>query len=396
MIRRDAERNLKLYYLFQLFKEPLFWGPILITFIINVSHMSLTEVYIMEAICIMGIILLDSPFGALADLIGRRYTILIGIIVWSVKLFTFASATNPSMIWLANIFWVIGASLINGADTSMLADTLKFLGRESEFQKIEGRSQAYRLGLIAVCSIAVGYLAEINLRLPIYLGIPFMLIACASAYLMTEPPFAENRSRTRAEYLNLLKLSALFVYNNVKVKWIIAFSALIAIISKLWFFTYNPYFELVELPLVYFGWIFCILNVIASICSHQSDRINKYLGDYGSVVMTIILMGLPIWLMGQFVGTWAILLVFSQNIVRGYVGPFLNSFLHSHLDSSNRATVYSLKSTVANLGEFVTLIIFGLALSSFGLATCLQILGLLTIILGLPLIVTFRKIFSRQ
>lgn len=98
MTRQQAERNIKLYYLFQLFKEPLFWGAILITFITRVSDMTLSDIYLMEAVCVIGIVVLDSPLGALADLIGRRTTILIGICIWSVKLFVFASAVNPLMI----------------------------------------------------------------------------------------------------------------------------------------------------------------------------------------------------------------------------------------------------------------------------------------------------------
>jgi len=394
MTKAQAERNIKLYYLFQLFKEPLFWGAILITFINRVSGMTLADMYFMEAICVIGIVILDSPFGALADLIGRRKTMFIGICIWSLKLLIFASAVNPLMIWLANFLWVLGAALLSGADTSMLADSLKFLGREQDFQKIEGRSNAYRLGLTAVCAISIGYLAEINLRLPVYLGVPFMLIACVAAYLMIEPPVIAQRTKNRQEYFRLLRVSALFVYNHTKIKWIIAFSTLIAVVSKVWFFTYNPYFELVNLPLAYFGWIFFLLNIVAAICSHEAHRLTKYLGELGGVIMMVVLIAVPIWLMGAYVAPIMVLMVLMQNVVRGYMGPFLGGLLHQHLDSENRATVASLKSTVNNIGQFVVLAIFGLALNTWTLASCLQILGISTLLIGLLLSVSFYQIFQ--
>jgi len=393
MTRQQAERNIRLYYLFQLFKEPLFWGAILITFINRVSGMTLADIYFMEAACVIGIVILDSPFGALADLIGRRNTMFIGMCVWSIKLFVFASAVNPLMIWSANLLWVLGAALITGADTSMLADSLKFLGRDREFQKIEGRSNAYRLALTAVCAISIGYLAEINLRLPVYLGVPFMLISCVAAYLMVEPPVIAGKTKNRQEYFKLLKLSALFIYNHAKIKWIIAFSTLIAVISKLWFFTYNPYFELVNLPITCFGWIFCLLNIVAAISSHEAHRFAKYFGEFGSVVIMIALIALPIWLMGAYVGQLMVLMVLMQNVVRGYMIPFLGGFLHQHLDSENRATVTSLKSTVNNVGQFIALAIFGLILNTWSLPVCLQILGVSTLLIGLVLIFSFRRIF---
>lgn len=288
---------------------------------------------------------------------------------------------------------MVGAALISGADTSMLADSLKFLSRDQEFQKIEGRSNAYRLALTAICAISIGYLAEINLRLPVYLGVPFMLIACLAAYFMVEPPVIATKTRNRQEYFNLLKVSFLFVYNHSKIKWIIAFSTLIAVISKLWFFTYNPYFELVNLPITYFGWIFCLLNIVAAISSHEAHRFNKYFGELGSVIIMIMLIALPIWLMGAYVGQIMVLMVLMQNIVRGYMIPFLGGFLHQHLDSENRATVASLKSTANNIGQFISLAVFGLALNIWSLPVCLQLLGATTLIIGLALIVSFRRIF---
>ncbi|HPN81500.1 MAG TPA: hypothetical protein PK412_03070, partial [bacterium] len=75
---KQANRNVVLYYFFQLLREPLFWGPILISYIRHVSQMSLSEIYIMEATCLIGIMLLEIPSGALADLLGRRRTIFIG------------------------------------------------------------------------------------------------------------------------------------------------------------------------------------------------------------------------------------------------------------------------------------------------------------------------------
>ncbi len=396
MTIKQAERNIKLYYLFQIFKEPLFWGPILITFITSVSGLALSGIMYIEAVCIVGIIILDSPFGALADLIGRRNTMLVGMSIWAFKLLIFASAVNPLMIWVANLLWVLGAALINGADTAMLADTLKFLGRENEFQKIEGRSNAYRLALVAVCSIAVGYLAEINMRFPVYLSFPFMLVACIATYLLVETPVIAKRSKTCQEYFRLFITGAIFIWLHPRIKWLIVFTTLIVAVSKTWFFTYNSYFELVNLPLPYFGWIFCLLNVVAAISSHEAERFEKYLGEYGNIVLMIILIALPIWLMGAYLAPIMILMVMMQNVVRGYMGPFLGNFLHRELDSENRATVASLKSTINNIGAAIVLLIFGQALIPWSLPFCLQILGFCTLVIGLVLIISFRRNFGRR
>lgn len=391
----QAERNIKLYYLFQIFCEPLFWGAILITFISRVSGMTLTDIFFMESVCVIGLIVLDGPLGVVADMFGRRNTMLIGMSAWTIKLFITGCAINPLMIWLANIFWVFGQAMISGSDTSMLADSLKFLGRDNEFQKIEGRSNAYRLALIAVCAISVGYLAEINLRLPIFLGAPFLFIGCLAVYFMAEPPFVADKIASRKQFFDLVKLSVVFVYNHSRIKWIFAFSTLIAVVSKIWFFTYNPYFELVNLPLAYFGWMFFLLNVVAAICSHEAHRISKYLGDFGGMAMMVIFLAVPIWLMGFYVSQIAVLLILMQNVVRGFNGPFLGGLLHSYLDSENRATVASFNSMFINLGQFICLAVFGLILKYCSLPACLEILSVTTLIIGISLMLSFRTTFRK-
>ena len=393
MNTKQAERNVRLYYWFRLLDEPLFWGPILITFISRVSGMSLSDIYFMESICIIGLFLLEIPSGALADLIGRKKTIFFGSLFLLADIILFASASAPWMIWTANLIWVVGFSLISGAETSLLFDTLKFLGRENEFKKIEGRAIAYRLFLIALCSIGVGYLAEVNIRLPVYLSAFFKMFFCLVCYLFVEPPFSGQGKYNWRKHLEMMKISVLFVANHQKVKWIIAFTVLVGVISKIWFFTYNPYFELVELPLKYFGWIFCGLNLVAATSSWFSDWLSKKLGDLGSIILIVIVIAIPIILMGSFVSQTMVFLVILQNIARGHLTPFVGHFLHQYLDSENRATVVSIKSAVSSFGQFVGLGIFGWLLGIFSLPTCLIFLGITMLIGGLVLLFSYQKLF---
>ncbi|HLD28510.1 MAG TPA: MFS transporter, partial [Patescibacteria group bacterium] len=376
--------------------EPLFWGPILITFISRVSGMSLSQIYVMESICVVGLFLLEIPSGALADLIGRRKTILIGSCLLFCDIMVFASAINPAMIWIANLIWVCGFSLISGADSALLYDTLKVLGRESEFKKIEGRAISYRLFLLAGCAITVGYLASINIRLPVYLSAGFKLLFVVVIYFFIEPPMTRQGRYNWREHLGLMKISILFVANHKNIKWIISFVVIIGVASKIWFFSYNPYFELVDLPLIYFGWLFCGLNIIAAISSFFSDWIARKIGDLGSIILILAVIGIPILLMGSYVAKIMVLLVLMQNIARGHLTPFIGHFLNQYLDSENRATVISIKSAVVSLGQFVMLGLFGWSLKLYNLPSCLQILGVFTLALSLVLIVSYWRIFGRK
>ncbi len=87
-------------------------------------------------------------------------------------------------------------------------------------------------------------------------------------------------------------------------------------------------------------------------------------------------------------------MVFPQNIVRGFMRPFFGEFLNRHLNSENRATVISVQQSVGGLAQFVALGAFGFLLKSWGLALCLQILGVAVLGLGIKAILKYKKIFG--
>ncbi len=254
MQTKNALKNIKLFYWFQTLKDPLLWGPILILYIQRIGRMKLPQIYFMEAAVIVLFVFLEVPSGALADLIGRKKTINLGMLLLLVDICFFAAVNGPLMVWTANIIWGLGYVLISGADSAFLYDTLKELGREKDYQKIMGETNANRLLLIAFSSLIVGWLAEFNLRLPLILSIPGITLGWLITCFLKEP--RTSRTYSRQKQIDLMKLSILFVANHRKVKWIIGFSVLIVTISKIWFFTYNPYFELVKLDIRYYGVIF--------------------------------------------------------------------------------------------------------------------------------------------
>ncbi len=57
--------------------------------------MSLSEIYLMEAVVVGEIVLLEIPSGALADLIGRKKTILLGQFLIFLSAVLFALIDSP-------------------------------------------------------------------------------------------------------------------------------------------------------------------------------------------------------------------------------------------------------------------------------------------------------------
>ncbi len=393
MTSQQAQRNVWLYFIFQIGIFHLFWGPILILYINQVAGMSLTEIYLMESLCIAGLMILEVPSGALADLIGRRKVIIIGSWLMLVETFFFAFAWCPLMIWTGNILWVLGYSLISGADEALFIDSLKVLKQDHNRRALLGKINYYRYLVTAVTSLIAGSLAEIDLRLPMRLDIITQLAVCLTAYCLVEPPLKQQAGYN-------LKQHQLKIYHGIKqvvssssLIWLICFSVLLSIVSKIWFFSYNPYFELVGLDLVNFGLIFCVLNLVAAIFGRLSDRLSKLLGDLGSITLLLSCLAFPLLIMGSWANRATAGLVIVQNVVRGYQAPFVKHIFHDYVESDHRATVSSMLSACRGFGEWLALAGYGLLLTSWSLTGCLQLLGWLTLLAGCLLIASYWRIF---
>lgn len=391
MGENKIRKNIKLFGWFFIFGEPVFWGPILISYIINIGNMKLSEVYFMESVVLLGVIILEIPSGALADLIGRKKTILLGSILHTASIIKFSFVVSPVDVWIANIIWMIGYSLHSGADSAFLFDSLKEIGEENDYTRLSGRFLSERLILVAFCSLIAGFLFKINPRLPLLLSIPGVLISCISVFYFTEPIKCEKFNSKRQ--LEIIKSGLSFVVNNKEVRWIIGFVLLIGVSSKIWFFTYNPYFELVNLKPEYYGIMFFLLNIIAWFFSRNAHKFIEKWSEYNCIVSLILLIGFPILIMGLIVSKLSLVAILLQNVVRGISSPFSSNFLNQRIESSNRATIISIQSALGGLMQFCALGLFGFILTVWELNICLQFLGLTVLCLGYFVLVKYHKIF---
>jgi MFS family permease len=378
-----------------LFSEPLFWGPILIISIQQLAHMTLPDIYFMEATVMVLCVILNIPAGALADIIGRKKTLIIAMVFHIASRVFFITMTSPLDAWIGNILWAFGYSLQNGADVALLYSNLNARGLQKKFSRIEGCAVGGRMLLIAFCSLAVGPMASINMRLPLYCCLPFLFIPLIVSFYMKEPVVTKKFSI--GEQLRTMKDGTLYAIRKPEIRWIIGFCALLVGASKIWFFTYNPYFVIVGIDLRYYGVIFFLLNIVAWASSHWAHRIQSRLNERSCIVGMIVCVGLPILIMGVFPLAAMAYLVTSQNMVRGFMRPFTEGFMNHHINSEKiRATVLSVRSSLSDMVTVISLFCFGMMDKRLGLLNSLIILGITVLILGMTSYRRYCKLFPQS
>lgn len=395
-MKTAVRRNIAIYKVFVLFNEPLFWGPILITSLQNLGKMKLSEIYFMESAVMIICVILNVPFGALADNIGHKKSLIIGRIFLSASAIMFAIMDSPLTAWAGNILWAIGYSFQSGADKALLYGTLKSVGLEDRYKKIEGCAIGMRYLVIAICSLSVGYLAKIEMRIPLYLSVPFTFIPLIALFFLVESNGNQKQYSMKEQVRTLIE-GMKYVIRKAEIRWIIGLCALIMGASKIWFFAYNPYFERVGIDIRYYGFIFFLLNIVAWGFSHYAHSIENHFKESFCVKGIIFCVGIPILLMGIFPFWPMAYLVISQNIVRGFMGPFVGAFTNNHIQSESiRATVLSVRSSLTDSVTIVSLALFGLMEKPFGLLPSLVILGIIVLTLGKFSFIRYRKLFPQD
>lgn len=353
--------------------------------------MSLASFYLMEAIVIFGLVALEVPTGALADLIGRKKMILIGYGLTILGFIVFLSAYDPLMIWIGNIIWTIGFACISGADTSLLFESMQNLDESHLFKKVFGKAISRHMMLVSLGSLAGGFLYAIHPRLPMLLSLPGMIVAFTAVFLMKEP---NGRGRcVLKEQLSLIRDSFAFVLRKRHLLWMIGFMVFIFAIGRVWFYTYNPYYEMTGLDVRWYGVLFFLSNVFAAITSNWAHEIEERIGEFASLACMIALLSVPIFLMGTIIALPLVLATLLHSFIRGYERPFFDSFMHKHVVSKNRATVLSVQSAARGLIGASALWIFGGLLALYPLPSLLQMVGVFVGITGIFFLITYKKIF---
>jgi len=118
------QRKLRLLYLSEFLVFFHLIGGVLIPFYTIWGGLSLTQVMLLQAWFSACVILFEIPTGTLADTIGRKNTILIGIVANVIGALLYGLFQAFWIFLIAETFWGLAMALFSGAKEALVYDTL--------------------------------------------------------------------------------------------------------------------------------------------------------------------------------------------------------------------------------------------------------------------------------
>lgn len=389
-----ADRNIYMLYLIKVAKWFMLVMPIIVLFYQD-NGLSLRDVLTLQAVYSISIVVWEIPSGYLADLWGRRNTMIVGSILGAIGYVIYSFTAGFWGFFAAEFVLGIGISLISGADSAMLYDSLVERGRSSEYMKLEGRVISIGNFAETFAALGGGLLAEISLRTPFIAQSFVAAIAIPASIMLYEP--VRTRMQIGAGMRHIWSIVKQSLVTNKALRRNIFYSSVIgsATLSMAWFL--QPYFaDELGMSASEIGIAWFVLNMIVGLATLAAYRIEKRIG----ITATLLIIALCIpggYILMAFINSWAVIAVIAMfYVVRGIATPVLKDYINRITTSDIRATVLSVRNFLIRilfsiLGPFI-----GYFADLYSLRQALALAGVIFLVCSLITVFFFIKSFTKQ
>jgi MFS family permease len=381
-----AHRNARLFVLFRVLYNARAYYPILAIFFTDLG-LTLDQFVLLNFIWAGAIFLLEVPSGALADTLGRKRLLVIAASLMVVELGILLVAPADAGWWLFALCalnrFLSGASeaAASGADEAIAYDVLPEADREAAWDDIMATMMRWQATGFLVAMSVGGLLYDpswlsawfglgpieptLAHRLPIAL-VFVQALACLGLTLRLEEAPRETRGRARErcrKAFHLTLRTARYAFTTRRIALVLIGAVLIDAVVRNFATINSEYYRLIALPEWSFGFIGSLIAVGNWFVPGLAKRVNRrfetmtVLGLGAAVALLAFALLAPAW---PFIGLFPAVLCMT---LLGFVRFTVSRFLHSVADSSQRATLLSVKGLAFNLGYGLWSLTFSLILA---------------------------------
>ncbi len=336
--------NIQKMYLIKMLANMHFISAILVPFFTEWGGISFSQVLYLNAAFMFFVFILEIPTGTIADFFGRKVSMQISCFISCVAVLVYISYPDFYVFLAAEFIFAVGASLMSGADSAFIYDTLKELGRSHESKRVFGRTESFKLAGILIGAFFGSFIAKINLKAPfLFMAVPIG-IAGLITFTLKEPSIFDGENK-KSYRKTLLEGINCFIESH-ELKILVFDMVFVGAISWLVIYFYQLFLISANVDVKYFGSVHSAMALSQILIIQNFTGIEKILGAKRKLLsLGAIIPGICFILMGNV--KYVPVLITSIVLAAGFGlsrAPLFISYMNKFIPSDKRATVLSVTS----------------------------------------------------
>lgn len=360
--------------------------------------LTMKEIYQLQAVFGLMMILLDVPAGYLSDLFGRKSCL---IIVGIVNIFSFQfllhGKTFYHFVWF-EIFAAIAYSLYSGCDIALIYDSLDAINERSENEiSFLGKRVFYSQLGETIASFAGGLLAVYSLNLPAKINAITAFVPLLVALTLTEPP--RQKMNHEHHFKNIKFIFKSLFQHSTLLTTLIIFNIIYGFSTYAAVWAYQAYWGELHIPISAFGYLWAAFNLCVALIARNAAKIEKSINSLYFIAIIGLAPIVAYLGLGFSYNQVGVVFAIFFAITRGLNSVIIQDAINTRVPSIMRATTNSF----CNLGMRAIFFFFGpwfgSMLDTKGVHHSFQMMGyfyiFIFIIIALPILKQRKSIFHR-
>lgn len=368
-LEKNKKHNLKLYFLYKAFSwDLLFYYAISFMFLNAYKGLSAAEIIFADSFYPFFKVLLQIPATLFVEKTDKRTGLIVGNLALFVYVLFVLGCHSMYIMIIGNIFMALGFVLKNLCESNLIYDSLpKSNKKQKIFSKIDGKSSAAYYVLEALSCGASGFLYNINPNIPIIACLLCTLFSVILSHLFIEIEDITNPDENHIKiknariglkkYIRDLKNAFKFIFSSPRLKSLIYFNAIFMAIIYLLISYRRSLLSEMGVSAQNIGLIFAVLELLSSIASAYTSKINKKLKNksltYLSLyfIFSIIVSGLVVVLTvpHNVELSIVILMLAIQFLAKGPYYTLIKQYLSSFSSSTMRIKIFSANNLIEGI-----------------------------------------------
>jgi len=316
----------------------VFYGPIATLYRQN-RNLSLTNMFLIESISWILMIIFEIPWGWFADKFGYKKTLVISNFIFFISKIVFYKANSFEMFFLERVLLSISLAGISGCDIALLYSSVK----KDESEKVFGLYNAFSAGGYLIASLMFSLIVKQSMdSTAFWTIIPYGVAAILTLFLKEVNAHHEEKPTFKQSLLTAFKKKSIIML-------VISFALINEVVQVVSVFLNQSQYLRSGINIKYFG-LLAVVMQIARLCSTKSYKLSSKLGANKSIQLLYILIAICCTLL-VFTSN-ATLTVFSIIVICGsaaIISPIVLDVENRNISTVERATLLSVFAMFGDL-----------------------------------------------